>query len=46
VLATAAPTRSELEDVVFDFIVDAGFGRPDVNRPLLLAGRRVIPDFR
>jgi len=46
VLATAAPTRSELEDVVFDLIVDAGFVRPDVNRPLLLAGRRVIPDFR
>src|SRR5215208_1784974 len=44
VLATAAPTRSELEDVVFDLIVDAGFVRPDVNRPLLLAGRRVIPD--
>jgi putative AbiEi antitoxin of type IV toxin-antitoxin system/uncharacterized protein DUF559 len=46
VLATAAPTRSELEDVVFDLIVDAGFARPDVNKPLLLAGRRVIPDFR
>ena len=46
VLATAAPTRSDLEDVVFDLIVDAGFVRPDVNQPLLLAGRRVIPDFR
>jgi hypothetical protein len=46
VLANAAPTRSELEDVVLDLIVDAGFARPDVNRPLLLAGRRVIPDFR
>jgi very-short-patch-repair endonuclease len=45
-LATAAPTRSELEDVLLDLIVDAGFARPDVNRPLLLAGRRVIPDFR
>ncbi|MFL5891343.1 MAG: DUF559 domain-containing protein [Solirubrobacterales bacterium] len=45
-LATAAPTRSELEDVVFDLIMDAGFVRPDVNRPLLLAERRVIPDFR
>jgi hypothetical protein len=45
-LATAAPTRSELEDVVLDLIVDAGFARPDVNKPLLLAGRRVVPDFR
>src|SRR4051794_12324644 len=46
VLRTAAPTRSELEDVVLDLIGDAGFARPEVNRPLLLAGRRVIPDFR
>jgi len=46
VLAAAAPTRSELEDVVLDLIVDAGFVRPEVNQPLLLAGRRVIPDFR
>jgi len=46
VLRAAAPTRSELEDVVFDLVVDSGFACPDVNRPLLLAGRRVIPDFR
>jgi very-short-patch-repair endonuclease len=46
VLQNAAPTRSELEDVLFDLIVDAGFVRPDVNKPLLLAGRRVVPDFR
>ena len=46
VLATAAPTRSELEDVVLDLIVDAGFAGPDVNKPLLLAGRRTVPDFR
>jgi len=46
VLGAAAPTRSELEDVVLDLIVDAGFVRPEVNQPLLLAGRRVIPDFR
>lgn len=31
---------------MYDLIVDAGFPRPDVNKPLLLAGRRVIPDFR
>jgi Protein of unknown function (DUF559) len=47
VLATRPEaTRSELEDVVLDLIVDAGLARPDVNKPLLLAGRRVIPDFR
>jgi len=46
VLRAAAPTRSELEDVVFDLIVDAGFVRPDVNQPLLLAGRRIVADFR
>jgi very-short-patch-repair endonuclease len=46
VLQNAAPTRSELEDVVFDLIVDAGFVRPEVNRAVLLAGRRVVPDFR
>ena len=26
--------------------MDAGFVRPEVNLPLLLAGRRVVPDFR
>ena len=46
VLRIAAPTRSELEDVVLDLIVDGGFARPCVNQPLLRAGRRVIPDFR
>lgn len=46
VLRDAAPTRTELEDVIYDLIVDAGFVRPDVNRPLLLAGRRIVPDFR
>jgi hypothetical protein len=47
ILATgAAPTRSELEDVVLDLILSAGFERPDVNVPLYMAGRRVVPDFR
>jgi hypothetical protein len=41
-----APTRSELEDVVLDLITDGGLAPPDVNGPLLLAGRRLIPDFR
>ena len=41
-----APTRSELEDVVLDLILRGGLEHPDVNRPLLIDGRRVIPDFR
>jgi hypothetical protein len=46
VLATAVPTRSELEDAVLDLIVAAGLELPDVGKPLRIAGRRVIPDFR
>jgi hypothetical protein len=47
VLATGpAPTRSVLEDVVLDLVLAAGLAPPDVNVPLRLAGRRVVPDFR
>ncbi|MEJ7875278.1 MAG: DUF559 domain-containing protein [Solirubrobacterales bacterium] len=46
VLARAQPTRSELEDVVYDLIVAGGFVPPEVNEPLRLEGRVVIPDFR
>ncbi|HEX6582139.1 MAG TPA: type IV toxin-antitoxin system AbiEi family antitoxin domain-containing protein [Thermoleophilaceae bacterium] len=47
ILATGpAPTRSELEDVILDLIVSAGVRRPEVNVPLHLLGRRVVPDFR
>ena len=46
VLARALPTRSELEDVVYDVIVGGGFVPPLVNEPLRLEGRTVIPDFR
>jgi hypothetical protein len=47
ILATGpAPTRSELEDVVLDLILGGGLVRPDVNVPLTINGRRVIPDFR
>lgn len=47
IIATGpAPTRSELEDVVLDLIVGAGLAHPDVNVPIVLAGRRVVPDFR
>ncbi len=42
----AVPTRSELEDIVFDLIIAGGFQPPDVNRPIRLEGRTVIPDFR
>jgi very-short-patch-repair endonuclease len=40
------PTRSMLEDVVLDLILAAGFVKPDVNRPLHVGGRTLIPDFR
>lgn len=41
-----APTRSVLEDVVLDLLLRGGLAHPDVNVPLRLAGRRVVPDFR
>ena len=40
------PTRSVLEDIVLDLLLAAGFEHPDVNKPLILSGRRVVPDFR
>jgi hypothetical protein len=47
ILATGpAPTRSELEDVVLDLILGGGFEHPEVNVPLELEARRVLPDFR
>lgn len=41
-----APTRSELEDVVLDLLLKAGLPHPDVNRPVWIGDRRLIPDFR
>jgi hypothetical protein len=41
-----APTRSELEDVVLDVLLRGGLPRPEINKPLFRAGRRIIPDFR
>ncbi len=41
-----APTKTVLEDVLLDLLLAAGFEHPDVNQPLVLSGRRVIPDFR
>jgi hypothetical protein len=47
IMATGpAPTRSELEDVVLDLMLYGGFEHPDVNVPLVLGGRKVVPDFR
>ncbi len=47
ILATGhAPTRSELEDTVLDLILRAGFQRPDINEPIPLQGRTIVPDFR
>jgi very-short-patch-repair endonuclease len=43
--AGAAPTQSELEDVVLDLILRGGFAHPLVNAPLYIAGRRIVPDF-
>jgi hypothetical protein len=42
----AAPTNSEKESDVLDLLLHLGFPRPDVNTPLLIAGRRVVPDLR
>jgi len=39
------PTRSELEDAFLD-LIDGILERPDVNVPLTIDGRRVVPDFR
>jgi very-short-patch-repair endonuclease len=41
--APPVPTRSDLEDLVFDLIQQAGFETPDVNKPL---PNGYIPDFR
>jgi hypothetical protein len=42
----AMPTKSDGESDVLDIVLAAGIARPDVNHPLLVAGRRLIPDFR
>ena len=47
ILATGpAPTRSDLEDAVLDLLLRGGLAHPDVNVPLWLDGRRIVPDFR
>ncbi len=42
----AIPTNSDKESQVFDLIVAGGFVPPDVNKPLIIGGRRIVPDFR
>jgi very-short-patch-repair endonuclease len=42
----AAPTKSERESDVLDVLLEGHLAHPDVNRPLVIAGRRLIPDFR
>jgi hypothetical protein len=44
ILATAAPTRNDYEDIVLAVL--EGLPKPDVNQPLTLAGRTYYPDFR
>lgn len=47
VVATGpAPTRTVLEDVVLDLILRGELAHPDVNVPMHLEGREVVPDFR
>jgi very-short-patch-repair endonuclease len=41
-----APTRTVLEDVVYDLIIEGGFEPPEVNARMVVNGRTVIPDFR
>jgi very-short-patch-repair endonuclease len=47
ILATGpAPTRTEIENLVLDLFLSGGLSHPDVNRSLILEGRRLVPDFR
>jgi very-short-patch-repair endonuclease len=40
------PTRSELEDRLHDLVLAAGFRAPDVNVPIRIGLRTIIPDLR
>lgn len=41
-----AATRSLLEDLLLDLVIDAGLPRPDVNVALAIGARTVVPDLR
>ncbi len=46
-LATGpAPTGSELEDLVLDLLLNAGFQRPAINQAITLGATTIVPDFR
>ena len=40
-----APTRSELEDLLLDLLEEGGIVRPEINAPLRLDGRTIVPDY-
>ena len=40
------PTKSDAESDVLDIILAADLERPDVNSPLIVERRRVVPDLR
>jgi very-short-patch-repair endonuclease/predicted transcriptional regulator of viral defense system len=47
IIATGIPpTRSELEDAFLDLCAHGGLQPPQVNEPMILDGRTIIPDFR
>ncbi len=47
VIATGpAPTRSVLEDLVLDLLLAGGIEHPEVNQPITVGRRVVVPDFR
>jgi very-short-patch-repair endonuclease len=46
VATSGAPTRTVLEDVVLDLMLAGGLAHPEVNKPMYLDGRKVVPDFR
>jgi very-short-patch-repair endonuclease len=46
ILVRRTRTRNEFEDAVLDLIDTGGFTRPDVNKSMLVGGKRTKPDFR
>jgi hypothetical protein len=46
IAAGPSPTRTDLEDMVLDLILRGGLAHPDVNVPIIVNGRRIVPDFR
>ncbi len=40
-----APTRSELEDLALDLIDSSDIARPELNAPLRIDGRAIVPDM-